>query len=61
MICGGGRHDAPEIVCHGAFAEAADADTYGERVTRLDDPVELVDEIRDGRCEAVDELTTLRR
>lgn len=33
----------------------------GERITRLDNPIELVDEIRDGRCDSVRELTTLRR
>ena len=32
-----------------------------QRITQLDDPVELVDEYRGGRCEAVDELTNIRR
>jgi para-nitrobenzyl esterase len=32
-----------------------------QRITQLDDPVELVDEYRGGRCEAVDELTSIRR
>lgn len=50
-----------------AFARNGDPgdgwETYGDggRITVLDQPFGLVDEIRDGRCDDVDRLTTLRR
>jgi hypothetical protein len=47
-----------------AFAMSGNPwEPYGEggRITVLDQPLALVDEIRDGRCAEVDRLTTSRR
>lgn len=46
---------------HGDPGENWEPYSEGNRITRLDDPVELVAEIREGRCETVEQLTTLRR